>query len=135
MTESPSEDGIPKRNPFHPPTATEARPQRRSMVYLFACLLWCGLAIKIMVLRPAMRSIFEDFEVQLPVLTRWLLHPGFSALLLFIAIGLVCVPLFLGASETRRRIGWYAIVLALVVFVLLVIGFGLPLFSLMRALS
>ncbi|QDV40925.1 hypothetical protein Enr13x_07630 [Stieleria neptunia] len=135
MTIQHSDEDDHGRNPFQPPSAMDTGRQRRSMVYLFACLLWCGLAIKIMVLRPIMRSIFEDFEVELPGLTRWLLHPGFSALVLFIAVGLVSARLFLAASETRRRIGGYAVVLALVLLGLVVIGFGLPLLSLMQALS
>ena len=135
MTSDHTDGGNHERNPFRPPSGIDAGGRRRSFVYLLACLLWCGLAIKIIVLRPVLRAIFDDFAIQLPGLTRWLLHPGFSALVILIAVGLVSARLFLGASETRRRIGWYAIVLALLVLVVLLVGLGLPLVSLLRELS
>ncbi|WP_147871152.1 hypothetical protein [Stieleria maiorica] len=100
-----------------------------------ACLLWCGLAIKMIVLRPILFSLFADFELELPWVTRLLLHPAVSILFVMIAVGLVLRRLTVASIESRRRIGWRALVLALVVILVMAIGFGLPLFSLMRALA
>ncbi|QEG02183.1 hypothetical protein Mal15_62680 [Stieleria maiorica] len=145
MTHRPSDEPSRQSNPFRPPGgpeagrsdpgATEARPERGSIIYLLACLLWCGLAIKMIVLRPILFSLFADFELELPWVTRLLLHPAVSILFVMIAVGLVLRRLTVASIESRRRIGWRALVLALVVILVMAIGFGLPLFSLMRALA
>ncbi|WP_182864788.1 hypothetical protein [Stieleria mannarensis] len=140
MTHRPPDESNRPSNPFRPPGgseagATETRPQRTSIVYLLACLLWCGMAIKMMVLRPILLSLFEEFELEMPRLTRVLLHPVVSVLFVMVAAGMVLGWLTVASVESRRQIGWRALVLALVVILIMAIGFGLPMFKLMRALA
>ena len=123
------------RNPFRPPSAIDSRQQRRSIAYILACLLWCSLAVKMIVLRPTILSLFDEFGIELPALTAWLLNPAQNVFFVVIAVGVLSAGIFVRTAEGRRRIGRRALVLAFVVVALLILGVGIPLFSLMRALS
>jgi hypothetical protein len=112
-----------------------AANQPSSLVYLFAALLWCGLAIKMIVLRPIASSLFEEFGVALPTLTLWLIHPLQSFLFAGSAAAVLLAGVIADTSQQRRRIGSFALPVGIAGLLLIAIGIGLPLLRLMQSLS
>ena len=122
-------------DPYRPPSAIDSRHQKRSLIYIVACLLWCGLAIGMIILRPMFLKLYEEFELQLPVLTIWLLNPAPNVFVAIIAGGVLLAGPFVKNRDGRRRIGLRALILALAVIAVLLVGFGLPVLQLLQALS
>ena len=87
------------------------------------------------ILRPMFFKFSEEFEIQLPVLTIWLLSPAPNVLVVIIAGGVLLAGPFFKTRDGRRRIGQRALILALAVIVVLLVGFGLPVLQLLQALS
>ncbi len=122
-------------NPFQPPRQVGQAQGRSSFMYVFACLVWCGLAIKVTVFRPVVRSFFEEFEIALPVLTVWLLHPWQTYLFLAIASAVLSAGVIVRSGEARYHVGRISLMIAVVVIVLITFGVGLPLLRVIEALS
>ena len=122
-------------NPFRPPRQVGQAQGRSSFMYVFACLVWCGLAIKVTIFRPVVRSFFEEFEIALPVLTTWLLHPIQTWLFLASAIAVLSAGVIVRTGETRYRVGRISLMIAVVVLLLIIFGIALPLLWLIEALS
>ena len=80
-------------------------------------------------------KFYEEFELQLPVLTIWLLNPAPNVFVAIIAGGVLLAGPFVKNRDGRRRIGQRALILALAVFAVLLVGFGLPVLQLLQALS
>ncbi|NNE00743.1 MAG: hypothetical protein HKN47_25790 [Pirellulaceae bacterium] len=125
----------PTHNPFRPPAALDPGKQESNVLYILACLVWVGLTIKIVAIRPVFSAMFEDFGIQMPGLTLWLLDPAMIVYFVVVTGGVILSGWITRSSQTRRRIGWHALVLALLTFVVFVIGLGLPLIRTIEALS
>jgi hypothetical protein len=127
-------------DPYRPPSANDplhqnAEQEERSIIYVFACLVWCGLAIVVIILRPFLLSLFEDFGMALPAVTIWLLDPAQNVVFVLIAGGVLLAGLFVKNRDGRRRIGQCALVLAVVAVAVLLLGYGFPLLRLLQELS
>lgn len=122
-------------DPYRPPSAIDSGHQERSLIYVVACLLWCALAIGMIIFRPMILNLYAEFELQLPVLTIWLLEPAASVFVVIIAGGVLLAGPFVKNHDGRRRMGQRALILALAVIAVLLVGFGLPVFQLLQALS
>ena len=122
-------------NPYRVTDTTDAQKPVSTAVYLFACFLWCGLTAKLFVLRPFIASMFEDFGMALPTATIWVLSPAFNALFLSISLALISASMFLPEPASRRRLGQFALLLAIIMLGLITIAVGLPLISLMNELA
>lgn len=125
----------PYRPPPDSPPERESTKQKRSIVYIVSCVAWCALAVTMTVVRPITFAWFEDFGVELPLLTVWLLHPASSYLFFLIAGGMISLVLFVENPPTRRRIGWITLVFAMFTALIMIVGIGLPVLRLMQALS
>ncbi len=64
--------------------------------------LWCGLAIKMAVVRPIVWSFFEEMEVELPVLRVWLLHPVQPYLLAASAVAVIAAGVIVRSRIAPR---------------------------------
>ncbi|QEG39316.1 hypothetical protein [Roseimaritima ulvae] len=127
-------------DPYRPPSASDALAAKACdehwpLIYIFACLVWCGLTVAMLILRPAIWSFYEEFEVVIPPLAFWLLKPGQDALMLFITGGVILAGFLVKNREGRRRLGKHALLLACAVFAVFLVGVVLPLLQLLRALS
>ncbi|MCP4888483.1 MAG: hypothetical protein P1U77_17210 [Rubripirellula sp.] len=125
----------PTNNPYRSPESELPPAKRISFVYLFACLAWCGFTLKMAILRPTAASFFEEFGIELPLLTQWLLGWEQTAFLVIITLGLLSSGLLVKTMEGRNRLGWRALAVAVVVLVINVLGIGVPLIKLAQALS
>ena len=86
-------------DPYRPPSASDSRHQERSIIYIFSCLLWFGLAVAMITLRPIFVSFFAEFDVELPTLTVWLLDAAPNAFIVIIAGGVLLAGLFVKNRE------------------------------------
>jgi hypothetical protein len=129
----------PANNPYRSPENEVPPAKRISIVYLFACLVWCGFTLKMAILQPTAASFFEEFfaefGIELPLLTQWLLGWEQTAFLVIITLGLLSSGLLVKTMEGRNRLGWRALAVAVVVLVINVLGIGVPLIKLAQALS
>jgi hypothetical protein len=123
-------------NPFQPPEQIEQPPrQPRSVMYVLACLVWSALAIKFAIARPLVDSLFLEFEVAVPMLTQWLLHPMSTVLFFAIAAAVILAGLIASSPTDRQRVGRIAVLLAIIAVTAIAFGLGLLLLSLINALS
>ena len=121
-------------NPFRPPLPVDRATHTSSFVYVFACLLWSALAIKMVVFQPIVRSFFEEYGVALPTLTLWLLHPLQIIFFVACAVAVLLAGLIANTSEGRRRVGWVGLLIGIGVSFLIAIGIAVPLLQIMQAL-
>ena len=85
--------------------------------------------------RQILLPVFDDFGVELPASTRYLLSPYAPALLLIVYL-MVLVLVFAGEDGTsRRRLSWIALTLGIIVVTACVLSILTPLLSLWRDLS
>ena len=123
-------------NPFEPPRQISSQKEPFAWSYLFSSVLWCGLAIKMMVARPIMASMFEEFGLALPKVTIWLLHPLATVAVVTIAVLVVIAGgLIAQTGKERRMLGRWTAASGILAWVTIVIGFGLPLYQLINALA
>ncbi len=87
------------------------------------------------ILRTTIYNFFEEFGVELPRLTQWLLGWEQDALFVIVTVGLMVGGLLVKTKEGRNRLGWQALALALLMLVVIGIGIGFPLLNLVQALS
>lgn len=125
----------PTNNPYCSPESELPPGKGISTVYLFACLVWCGFTIKMAILRRTATSFFEEFGIELPLLTEWLLGWEQTAFLVIITLGLLSSGLLVKTMDGRNRLGWRALAVVVFVLVINVLGIGVPLFNLAQALS
>ncbi len=79
--------------------------------------------------------MFEDFEIEIPLLTQWLLNPLAVVLLMAITLGVFFGGLALPDRVKRRTLGRIALVVWIFALAASIVGFVLPLMTLIRNLS
>ncbi len=125
-------------DPFRPPaTSSDAElPSRRSADSLVAAAtLWFGLAAALLVVYLLVRPVFVNLDVDVPVLTRLLLHPMAPAMCFTIAVVVLLHTVMTENQDQRLVLGRIALALGLVTLLLLLIGIIGPLWSLYSALT
>lgn len=87
------------------------------------------------IIRPICSSFFEEFGIELPRLTTWLLGPEQNVFFVIVTLGVLSAGLFAKSKEGRRRLGWQALALALFIAVVIALALGLPMINLIKELS
>ncbi len=122
-------------NPYESSTSPQAEGLRRNGFsgWYFVTMLWgILLFISLLVLRPGFIDIYEDFEVELPLLTRFAIHWSLPAIVLVVTL-LFAVKEFLPfPAEWKRKLNLagalvlicVGLVLAYALFIPLVVTIG-----------
>lgn len=120
--------------PYEPPaTKSESHSWRR--IDFFAAGLWITIPIAVFVGRKKLLPVFDDFGVELPISSQYLLSFS-SPVLLAIASLIVLLAMFtVPYGTTRRRFIWLASIFGILVGVVCVLPIIVPLLSLWRRLS
>jgi len=132
-------DRIDERSndPYRTPAELSVGQAKRSSfdLYKIAAFLWCVLASKVVMAGYFLRPVFEDFGIELPLLTQFLLHPMASVFFFAIAVSVIVSGLTLDSAAKRRRLGRIALVLWLAAILVGFLAFVLPLIWIMQSLS
>ena len=127
-------------NPFHPPQeiATESsltpRRKQRGISYVIASILWATMAVKLAVLGPVLRTVFADFDVQLPLLTRVLLHPMATVFFFVIAVAVIASGVVANTAAERQKPGQIALVMGVIAVAICFVGLALPMLEMVGRL-
>lgn len=124
-------------DPYRPANELDAAGTKRpsNAAWILASLLWLSLSLKCLVAARITKSIIEDFELEIPLLTQALLHPSTAVFLFGVTLGVFFGGLVLPDRFKRRTFARIALVLWLFAFAASFIGFVLPLVTLSRDLS
>lgn len=117
-----------------PPTENDAAKDGRVSVYA-ASIMWMGLALFSAINVIYIRALFLDFDLETPVLTRWLLHPMSIVMCVVVALAVLVTGVSTEDPAQRKRTGRIAFVLAWLTFGVIMFGIASPLISLINALS
>ena len=121
-------------NPYESPSA---KPDHRSWTlfdYVVAGL-WLAIPIAIAFARRPLMLVFEDFGVELPTATRYLLNFNSPLMLAIATVGVLLVMFVVPAGDTRRRLILVAFLAGLLVAAFCVLSILAPLLSLWQNLS
>lgn len=101
----------------------------------FAAGLWCAIPIVLFVGRQVLLPVFDDFGLELPTGTRYLLS-FYSTILSAVGSLIVLFAVFtVPTGTTRHRFIWLAGILGILVGVACVVLILVPLLSLWRGLN
>ena len=120
-------------NPYaSPSTTSESRSWRP--IDFFAVGLWLAIPTCVFVGRELLLPVFEDFEVELPTATQYLLY-FYSAALITLASVVVLLAMFIiPYGRTRLRFMWLACITGVSIGGVCLLSFLVPLFSLWQNL-
>ncbi len=125
--------------PYRPPAIVDGDSSRRGnspfLPLPLASILWAALSIKVVAASYLLVPVFEEFGLELPTLTRALLHPMAPLVCLVITCIVILGCFAIESPGTRKRFGRIALALGLVAFAVSLLGFALPLLSLIHGLS
>ena len=123
-------------NPYLAPIARSSTfsgvPSLRGTV---SCLLWYALAGGIWFGRSQMVPIYEDFDVRLPLVTRFVIHPLSPLVLAIIGCGFLMVTTMARTQKYHRRIQIISIVATIGLAAVAAFGFFLPLVVMIESLN
>ncbi len=128
-------------NPFLPPQelarepTLTARTKQKAVLYVVASIMWAMMAVTLAVTVPIFWSMFADLEVQLPLLTRVLLHPMATVFFFVVAAAVIASGVVANTTAQRQKTGRIAFVLGIIAFAVCFIGLALPMLQLIEQLS
>lgn len=124
-------------DPYRVPTtiADPAKVARPKDILFVAEAVWAAAALLLLLVFLYLRPFFAEFEVELPVLTRWLIHPLAMAVCFVVGIAVLVFEIASRDPAKRRPAGVIALVLGLLAITAILIGAISPLISLIAALS
>ena len=104
--------------PYRPPADSNPKRGKNSLwePLTAAYFLWSLLAVLVVASGYFLRPVFEEFELELPLLTRMLVHPMASVFFGATALMVILSGLAMDSPAKRNRLGRIAISLALIVF-------------------
>ncbi len=110
-------------------------PPRPKDTLFFATLIWLASAALLLGVSLFVRPVFAEFEVALPVLSQWVIHPLASVMCFAVAASVLVVGLSIKDPSYRRLAGAIWLLLGLVTLAAVLLGAITPLISLIGALS
>lgn len=128
-------------NPFHPPQEISREPslapttKHKPASYIIASMMWGMMAVALAAAVPSLRSLFADLEIQLPLLTRVLLHPMATVFFFVVAATVIASGVFTNTTSQRQKTGRIAFVLGMIAAAVCFFGLALPMIQLFRQLS
>ena len=123
-------------NPYTSPNTIRARTSSWfSPLALFAAGLWLVIAIGVAYGRYTLAPIYDDFALELPMVTHVLIHPLTVLFFGAVSIGLPLVGLVTPSSKGRNRAAIIAIVLAIPTGYMCAYGFFRPLIVTIHSLQ
>lgn len=123
----------PYRAPTTIPELAESPRQKDSLA--LAATIWLADAALLLLVYVFVRPVFVDFELELPLLSQWLIQPLAAVMCLMIAIGTLVFAVSTKDPSKRRRVGAIALTVGLLAVAAIVFGAISPLLSLISALS
>ncbi len=121
-------------NPYESPSTTSESRSWRPIDF-FVVGLWLAIPIGVFVGRQLLLPVFEDFGVELPTATQYLLH-FYSPYLITIASVVVLLAMFIiPYGSMRRRFMWVACISGVLTGVVCSLSILGPLFSLWQDLN
>lgn len=132
----PSHQPIDSLDPYRTPAFDSTQPQRDNgyAAIISGVLVWMLLACFAFILFNSVRPVMDDFGIELPVLTQWLLHPMATVMCVAIAIAVSLGGVMTEDQQQRKRTGRLAFVLGIVTLIVMLLGIMIPLNSVMNAL-
>jgi type II secretory pathway component PulF len=128
-------------NPFLPPQEIAREPTLapkttyKPLTYVIASTMWAMMAVTLAVAVPILRSTFADVEIQLPLLTRILLHPMATVFFFVVAAAVIASGVVANTTAQRQKTGRIAFVLGIVAAAICSLGLALPILQLIVGLS
>lgn len=127
-------------NPFHPPQEVEGETRlatgakQKPMTYVVASTMWAMMAVTLAVSVPPLRSTFADMEIELPLLTRALLHPMATIFFFVVAAAVIASGVVATSSSQRQKTGRIAFVLGTIAVAICFFGLAVPMLQLIQQL-
>ncbi len=120
-------------NPYESPSTTSESRSWRPIEF-FVVGLWLAIPISVFVGQQLLLPVFEDFGVELPTATQYLLH-FYSPYLFTIASVVVLLAMFIVPyGRTRLLFMWLACITGVLIGVVCLLSFLVPLLSLWQNL-
>ena len=120
-------------DPYESPSKTSKSPSWRPIDF-FVAGLWLAIPISVFVARRTLLPVFEDFGVELPTATQYLLH-FYSPYLIAIASAVVLLAMFIIPSGTMRlRFMWLVCITGVLIGGACLLSFLVPLLALWQDL-
>lgn len=124
-------------DPYRPPPEFTGRLESKSWpgVLVVAITLWSMLTMKVLFVRWFLISTVQEFEVTMPLVTRFLVHPMYPFFLLVTTLAIVVGGFRMDRQSSARSFGKIALLLGLITFFVTLLGSLLPLWQLVKALG
>lgn len=123
-------------NPYTSPNAFGVRTSSWfSPFVLLAAGLWLVIAIGVAYGRYTLAPIYDDFGLELPMVTHVLMHPLTAIFFGAVSVGLPLVGLVTRSSQGRKLVGLFAIILAILTGCICIYGLFRPLIVLIHSLQ
>ena len=121
-------------NPYESPSTTSESHSWRPIDFLVVGL-WLAIPIAVFVGRQLLLPVFEDFGVELPTATQYLLHFNSPYLLTIASVVVLLAMFIIPYGSMRRRFMWVACISGVLTGVICSLSILGPLFSLWQGLS
>ena len=127
-------------NPFRPPQEVDGGPtlatgaRQKPLTYVVASTMWAMMAVTLAVSVPPLRSAFADMEIELPLLTRILLHPMATIFFFVVAAAVIASGVVANTASQRQKTGKIAFVLGIIAVAICFFGLAVPMLQLIQQL-
>ncbi|QDT08232.1 hypothetical protein [Planctomycetes bacterium K23_9] len=121
-------------NPYESPSTTSESRSWRPIEF-FVVGLWLAIPIGVFAGQQLLLPVFEDFGVELPAATKYLLHFYSPYLVAIVSVVVLLLMFIIPNGITRRRFMGFACISGVLTGVVCSLTMLVPWFSLQQALS
>ncbi len=121
-------------NPYESPSS-ESESTSWTLIDYMAAGIWLAVPVSIAVARRPLTHVFEDFGVELPATTQYLLNFNSPLVLAIPAVALLLAMFAIPPGNTRRQFVRFALVSGLLAGAFCVLSILGPLYSLWQNLN